>query len=196
MIFIEKEMEISEDRLHKAAEEHETHLSLFEKNMYAAQEEELLLNEQLRYESLPEIQLGKYREECETYFEEWRSVNKLNYDEKIDKLSIEELRLYDKGKEIKSEVFIEDIGLINYDEYSMNIDEEVSVDEFFEELDFLIGQILYEYDAYRLIDEFGEEISTEQQVIVLRKEGFSITQILTAVEDLNYLEVAEICKNI
>lgn len=192
MIFIEKEMEISEDRLHKAVEEHETHLTLFEKKTEVAQE----LNEQLKYESLPEKQLEKYREECETYFKEWRSVNKSNYDDKIDKLSIEALRLYEKGNEIRSEVFIEDIGLINYDEYSMNIDEEVTVDEFFEELNFLIEQFLYEYDAYRLIEKFGEEISTEQQVVALRKEGFSITQILTAVEDLNYLEVAEICKNI
>lgn len=192
MIFIEKEMEISEDRLHKATEEHETHLTLFEKKMEVAQE----LNEQLKYESLPEIQLEKYREECETYFKEWRSVNEFNYDDKIDKLSIEELRLYEKGNEIRSEVSIEDIGLINYDGYSMSIDVEVAVDEFFEELDFLIGKILYEYDAYHLIDKFGEEISTEQQVVALRKEGFSVTQILTVVEDLNYLEVVEICKNI
>lgn len=193
MIFIEKEMEVSEDRLHKAIEEHETHLTLFEKKTEVEQE----LNEQLKYESLPEIQLEKYREECETYFKEWRSVNKSNYDDKIDKLSIEELRLYEKGNEIRSEVYIEDIGLISYyDEYSMSIVEEVSVDEFFEELDFLMEQFLYEYDAYRLIEKFGEKISTEQQVVALRKEGFSITQILTAVEDLNYLEVAEICKNI
>lgn len=155
--------------------------------------EESELWKRFEWEASPEGELEEYREECKAHFEEFNSVNTSNYKEKIDGLLKRADELYDKGETMREETIIDDIGYGYDSTYSMKDIDDI-VEEFFDDVISLRDKVLYEYDVYDLIEEFEEQITEEQQIIALRKEGFSYAQITFTVEDSCIQDVIEVCK--
>lgn len=195
MIYVEDFDKLDEQQLEKAVEQNERYQILFE------DKEEERLNklhqewEDIFYESSPVGQLTKLHIECENYFKRFQNINKENYKEDIGYIITRGGKLYDKISKLQEETCVEDTyyNLDIEDAYGLISIEEIA-EEFFNELDSLEKKVLYEYDFYELILKYDEEITVEQQVVALRKEGFSPTQILTVVDDIYYEDIIKICK--
>lgn len=194
MIYVEDFDKLDEQQLEKAVEQNERYQILFE------DKEEERLNklhqewEDIFYESSPVGQLTKLHIECENYFKRFQNINKENYKEDIGYIITRGGKLYDKISELQEETCVEDTyyNLDIDDAYGLISIEEIA-EEFFNELDSLEKK-LFECDSYDLILKFDEEITVEQQVIALKKEGFSPAQILTVVDDIYYEDIIKICK--
>ena len=195
MIHVEDFDKLDEQQLEKAVEQNERYQIRFE------DKEEERLNklhqewEDISYESSPVGQLTKLHIECENYFKRFQNINKENYKEDIGYIITRGGTLYDKISKLQEETCVEDTyyNLDIDDAYGLISIEEIA-EEFFNELDSLEKKVLYEYDFYELILKYDEEITVEQQVVALRKEGFSPTQILTVVDDIYYEDIIKICK--